>query len=41
VPWRGQPQARVRVYGSGGDLLGVGEVGADGAISPKRAIAQV
>ncbi len=41
VPWGGQPQARVRVYGSGGALLGVGVVGADGAISPKRAIAQV
>lgn len=40
VPWAGQPQARVRVYGSGGALLGVGEAGADGLISPKRVIAQ-
>ncbi len=40
VPWEGPPLARVRVYGSDGALLGVGEVGADGAISPKRAIAQ-
>ena len=39
VPWDGLPQARVRVYGSGGALLGVGDVGADGAISPKRVIA--
>lgn len=39
VPWGGAPQARVRVYGSDGALLGVGEVGADGAISPKRVIA--
>lgn len=40
VPWAGQPQARVRVYGSGGALLGVGEAGLDGVISPKRVIAQ-
>jgi tRNA pseudouridine55 synthase len=40
VPWGGQPQARVRVYGSGGALLGVGEAGADGVIAPKRVIAQ-
>ena len=41
VPWSGPPLARVRVYGSDGALLGVGEVGADGAISPRRVIAQV
>jgi len=40
IPWGGPPRARVRVYGAGGALLGVGEVGADGAIAPKRAIAQ-
>ena len=40
VTWAGQPQARVRVYGSGGALLGVGEADADGVISPKRVIAQ-
>ena len=39
VPWAGPPQARVRVYGSDGRLLGVGEMGMDGAISPKRVIA--
>ena len=39
VPWDGPPQARVRVYGAGGALLGVGEAGADGTISPKRVIA--
>jgi len=39
VPWTGPPQARVRVYGSDGTLLGVGEMSADGAISPKRVIA--
>jgi len=38
VPWDGPPQARVRVYGAGGALLGVGEVDADGTISPKRVI---
>ncbi len=38
VPWGGPLRARVRVYGSGGALLGLGEVGADGAISPKRVI---
>jgi tRNA pseudouridine55 synthase len=35
----GPPQARVRVYGSSGALLGVGEADADGTISPKRVIA--
>ncbi|MBE0613080.1 MAG: tRNA pseudouridine(55) synthase TruB [Burkholderiales bacterium] len=39
VPWAGPPQPRVRVYGSDGTLLGVGELGIDGAISPKRVIA--
>ena len=39
VPWEGPPQARVRVYGAGGALLGVGEADADGTISPKRVIA--
>ena len=39
VPWDGPPQARVRVYGAGGALLGVGEADADGTISPKRVIA--
>lgn len=39
VPWDGPPQARVRVYGSDGALLGVGEAEADGAISPRRVIA--
>ena len=38
VPWDGPVQARVRVYGSGGTLLGVGEAGSDGTISPKRVI---
>ncbi len=40
VPWDGPAQARMRVYGSGGALLGVGELGAGGAIAPKRVIAQ-
>lgn len=39
VPWDGPPQARVRVYGAGGALLGVGEADADGTILPKRVIA--
>lgn len=39
VPWDGPPQAHVRVYGSDGALLGVGEAEADGAISPRRVIA--
>jgi tRNA pseudouridine55 synthase len=39
VPWDGPPQVRVRVYGPGGTLLGVGATGADGAISPKRVVA--
>ena len=41
VPWDGPPQARVRVYGSGGALLGVGEADASGTISPSRVIANV
>jgi tRNA pseudouridine55 synthase len=39
VSWDGPPQPRVRVYGPGGTLLGVGEAGADGTILPKRVIA--
>lgn len=39
VPWGGSSQARVRVYGTGGALLGVGEVLADGGLWPKRVIA--
>lgn len=39
VQWDGVPQARVRVYGANGVLLGVGEAGPDGTISPKRVIA--
>jgi tRNA pseudouridine55 synthase len=40
VPWDGPPGARVRVYdGASGALLGVGEAGSDGTISPKRVIA--
>ena len=39
VPWNGPPQARVRVYGGGGALLGVGEADAGGTISPSRVIA--
>ena len=39
VPWVGPARARVRVYGAGGALLGVGEAEADGTISPKRVIA--
>jgi tRNA pseudouridine55 synthase len=39
VPWGGPPQPRVRVYGPGGALLGVGEVDVDGTILPKRVIA--
>ncbi|MFH1044005.1 MAG: tRNA pseudouridine(55) synthase TruB [Pseudomonadota bacterium] len=39
VPWDGPPHARVRVYGgSSGALLGIGEAGSDGTISPKRVI---
>jgi tRNA pseudouridine55 synthase len=41
LPWAGPSRARVRVYGSGGALLGVGEAGADGTLSPKRVIAQI
>ena len=41
LPWDGPAQARVRVYGSDGALLGVGEAHIEGAISPKRVIAQV
>jgi tRNA pseudouridine55 synthase len=40
VPWDGPPQARVRVYGAGGSLLGVGEAGADRTLSPKRVVAR-
>ncbi len=39
LPWSGPAQARVRVYGSDGILLGVGAADAAGAISPKRVIA--
>ena len=39
LPWDGTPQARLRVYGSTGALLGVGEAHADGTITPKRVIA--
>jgi len=40
VQWNGLlPQARVRVYGADGALLGVGEAHADGTISPKRVVA--
>jgi tRNA pseudouridine55 synthase len=39
VPWDGPPQARVRVYGPGGTLLGVGAADAGGTISPKRVVA--
>lgn len=39
VPWDGPPQARVRVYGSSGTLLGVGEADAYGAICPRRVVA--
>lgn len=39
VPWDGLPQARVRVYGGGGALLGVGEADTSGTISPSRVIA--
>lgn len=39
VPWTGPARARVRVYGSDGALLGVGESDADGAIFPRRVIA--
>jgi tRNA pseudouridine55 synthase len=41
VQWEGSPQARVRVYGASGALLGVGEAAADGTILPKRVIAAV
>jgi tRNA pseudouridine55 synthase len=41
VHWGGPPRARVRVYGSGRVLLGVGEANVGGMISPKRVIAQV
>ena len=39
VPWDGPPQARVRVYGAGGGLLGVGEAVANGTLLPRRVIA--
>lgn len=41
IPWDGPLRARVRVYGSSGALLGVGEAGAERTLSPKRVIAQV
>jgi len=41
VPWDGSRQARVRVYGASGTLLGVGEAAEDGMILPKRVIAVV
>jgi tRNA pseudouridine55 synthase len=41
VHWGGPARARVRVYGSGRVLLGVGEANVGGIISPKRVIAQV
>ena len=41
VPWGGSPQARVRVYGASGTLLGVGEAMAEGTISPRRVIGDV
>lgn len=41
VPWEGPLQPRMRVYGSSGALLGVGEGDAKGAISPKRVIANL
>jgi tRNA pseudouridine55 synthase len=41
VPWDGPPQPRVRVYGAGGGLLGVGEAGADRTLSPKRVVGSV
>ena len=41
LPWDGPAQSRVRVYGSDGALLGVGETDIGGAISPKRVIAHV
>ena len=41
VRWDGPPQARVRVYGASGALLGVGEADAHGTISPRRVIAGV
>ena len=39
VRWDGLRQGRVRVYGAGGALLGVGDADADGTISPRRVIA--
>ena len=39
VPWEGAPQPRVRVYGHGGGLLGVGEADAQGVLCPRRLIA--
>jgi tRNA pseudouridine55 synthase len=39
LQWAGPAHARVRVYGAGGALLGVGEAGADGTLAPKRVIA--
>lgn len=40
VPWEGLLQPRMRVYGSSGALLGVGEGDAAGVILPKRVIAR-
>jgi len=39
VGWEGALQPRMRVYGSSGSLLGVGERDEKGGISPKRVIA--
>jgi len=39
VQWNGPPQPRVRVYGAGRALLGVGQAREDGTISPSRVIA--
>lgn len=39
VPWSGPRQARMRVYGGAGALLGVGSAEADGALAPRRVIA--
>lgn len=39
VPWDGPAEPRVRVYGTGGALLGVGESDGEGTVLPKRVIA--
>jgi tRNA pseudouridine55 synthase len=36
----GMPAGRLRAYGPGGKLLGVGERGADGAVRPRRLVRQ-